>query len=114
MGDLPELLLNVSTLFPKLEYLSLLNNPVCPSVYFEHSNERLYKRYRQRVLARLPELKLIDTTPVTREERESASRLQAIARPKAGSDDLDPGDSGEPEARGMSFAGEPVAEPAAF
>lgn len=81
---LDTLLSDIAKLFPKLEYLSLLNNPVAPAVYFESGNEAPYVRFRKQVIQHLPLLKQLDTTDVTKEERDEAdiSPQMLIARPK--------------------------------
>ena len=69
---------------PKLEYLSLLGNPLCPDVYFEDSNESRYTRFRHTIIYNLPNLTYLDTTLVTPEERQEAQKrgkFLKIAKP---------------------------------
>lgn len=105
------LLFRVKQLFPNLEYLSVLRNPINPAVYFGTENEKPYKRFRRRILQELPNLRVIDTQDVTEQEREQA-KLQpkyVISRPShEGEENTD-----DEEPRKLSFTEEKIA-PAAF
>jgi len=105
------LLFQVKQLFPNLEYLSLLRNPINPAVYFGTENEKPYQRFRRRILQELPNLRVIDTQDVTKNEREDAKRQPKylIARPSQDEEE----NSEDDEPRGVSFTEEKIA-PAAF
>jgi hypothetical protein len=78
---------SVATLFPQLEYLSMMRNPCCPA-FFVISEEKQedYRRHREFVLYKLPTLKFLDATAISEEERLTANRrggfLGAKAKPK--------------------------------
>ncbi|KAK2956393.1 putative Leucine-rich melanocyte differentiation-associated protein [Blattamonas nauphoetae] len=59
---------------PNLRFLSMLNNEACPN-YFFHRSPQEYQDYRFFVISRLPNLSILDTTPVTEEERLQAQTL---------------------------------------
>eukprot|EP01097_Dermamoeba_algensis_P000880 TRINITY_DN1324_c0_g1_i3.p1 TRINITY_DN1324_c0_g1~~TRINITY_DN1324_c0_g1_i3.p1 ORF type:complete len:237 (-),score=43.90 TRINITY_DN1324_c0_g1_i3:95-805(-) len=66
-----------------LSYLSMLKNPACPN-YFTGKDQEDYKRYRLFVLHRVPNLKFLDSSPVSAQEKKDAERighLMAVARP---------------------------------
>lgn len=72
---------SVSGAFPKLNYLSMLKNPCCPN-YFVGKDNATYQKYRYSVLARIPGLKFLDSSPITAEERAEAQKIAAkTARP---------------------------------
>jgi hypothetical protein len=58
--------------FPSLSILSLLNNPACPN-YFNGGTPRQYADYRLYLLSRIPALTVIDSTPVSAQERAEAA-----------------------------------------
>ncbi|KAH7829628.1 putative leucine-rich repeat-containing protein [Monocercomonoides exilis] len=62
----------VRTNMPSLRFLSMLSNEACPN-YFFHRSPQEYQDYRYYVISRLPTLSILDTTPVSDEER-----LQAL------------------------------------
>ncbi|XP_046455986.1 leucine-rich melanocyte differentiation-associated protein-like [Daphnia pulex] len=74
IADLDHLLLNLKRMAPKLRFLSLLGNCACPhqlmGLNYDDSD---YHRYRCYVIYCLPTLKFLDSTPVTRGEREEAA-----------------------------------------
>jgi len=74
IDDFELILQQIKSLFPNLEYLSVLRNPINPAIYFGAENEKPYYRFRRRILQALPELKVIDTQDVTSKEREDARR----------------------------------------
>lgn len=65
--DLEDLLDNLQKKFPNLRYLSMINNPCCPSVL-----DTTYQRYRNYIIYRLKSLKFLDFREVTDIERKSA------------------------------------------
>ena len=84
LNDMARLVNVLKKQCPKLEYLSLLRNPICPDVYFEDSNESRYTRYRHTVLYNLPHLTYLDTTGVTIDEKQAAEKrgkFLKIAKP---------------------------------
>mmetsp|Transcript_18486 Transcript_18486/g.71374 ORF Transcript_18486/g.71374 Transcript_18486/m.71374 type:complete len:234 (-) Transcript_18486:98-799(-) len=69
--------------YPNLTYLSMLKNPACPN-FFTGKQQEEYKRYRLFVLHNLPDLKFLDASPVTAEEKAQAAstgRLMAVVKP---------------------------------
>ncbi|XP_006818104.1 leucine-rich melanocyte differentiation-associated protein-like [Saccoglossus kowalevskii] len=61
---------------PSLEYLSLLGNIACPNeLSAPDKDEEDYQRYRYFVLYRLPNLKFLDSNPVSYNERCEAKRV---------------------------------------
>eukprot|EP01083_Nonionella_stella_P041412 112282_1 len=57
---------------PHLEYLSLLFNPICPTM--DPSTESLHRRYRLTVIYYLPNVSYLDTEEVQFKERQEAMR----------------------------------------
>jgi len=74
IDDLELILQQVKSLFPNVEYLSVLRNPINPAIYFGTENEKPYYRFRRRILQELPNLKVIDTQNVSDKERENSAR----------------------------------------
>jgi len=74
IDDLELILQQIKSLFPNVEYLSVLRNPINPAIYFGTENEKPYYRFRRRILQELPNLKVIDTQNVADTERESSAR----------------------------------------
>jgi len=72
IDDFELILQEVQSLFPNLEYLSMLRNPINPAIYFGSENEKPYYRFRRRILQEMPNLRVIDTQDVTAKEREDA------------------------------------------
>jgi len=71
---LDEFVAKIKTAFPKLRFFSMLKNPACPNTLMG-GDEEDYKRYRYRVVFLLPELKFLDSTPVTAAEVKEAKRV---------------------------------------
>jgi len=84
IDDFEQVLQKINSLFPNLEYLSMLRNPINPAIYFGGENEKPYDRYRRKILQEMPNLKVIDTLDVTAKEREDAKSHPKflIARPQ--------------------------------
>jgi len=84
IDDVEQILQKIKSLFPNLEYLSMLRNPINPAIYFGSENEKPYDRFRRKILQDLPNLKVIDTLHVTAKEREDAKSHPKflIARPQ--------------------------------
>jgi len=96
--------------YPSLTYLSMLKNPACPN-FFTGRDADDYQRYRYYVLHRLPQLRFLDSTAVSDDERREAARighLQLPARPDASQQEkLD----AEQSARAAASAAEQAAQP---
>jgi len=80
IADLKLFLDSVQEAFPNLRFLSMLKNPACPN-YFTGKDSDDYQRYRYYVLFRLRQLKFLDSTPVTDQERSEAIRVGSFALP---------------------------------
>jgi len=80
ISDLKLFLDSVQGAFPNLRFLSMLKNPACPN-YFTGRDSDDYQRYRYYVLYRLRQLKFLDSTPVTDQERSEAVRVGSFALP---------------------------------
>jgi len=66
---------------PSLEYLSLLFNPICPTI---DGTDNLHTRYRLTVIYHLPRVTFLDTERVRRSERKEAmkrGKFLAVAKP---------------------------------
>ncbi|KAK4014667.1 leucine-rich melanocyte differentiation-associated protein isoform X1 [Daphnia magna] len=73
ISDLDHLLGNLKKCAPRLRFLSLLGNSACPHQLMGLDyDDNDYHRYRCYVIYCLPSLKFLDSTTVTREEREEA------------------------------------------
>jgi len=72
IDDFEGILQRIKLLFPNLQYLSMLRNPINPAIYFGGENEKPYDRYRRKILQEMPNLRVIDTLDVTDKEREDA------------------------------------------
>ena len=67
---------------PNLEYLSLLFNPICPTM--DDSTQQLHKRYRLTVIYHLPHVTFLDTEQVKFAERQEAmkrGKFLIVAKP---------------------------------
>ena len=67
---------------PVLEYLSLLFNPMCPTM--DPSTEQLHTRYRLTVIYHLPSVTFLDTEAVQMKERQEAmkrGKFLIVAKP---------------------------------
>ncbi|KAM4636747.1 leucine-rich melanocyte differentiation-associated protein [Discoglossus pictus] len=86
MTDLESLLDTLTEAAPSLEYLSLLGNQACPNELVSlEKDENDYQRYRYYVLNKLPNLKFLDASKVTRKEREEAiarGAFMKVVKPK--------------------------------
>jgi len=80
ISDLKLFIDNIVAAFPNLSFLSMLKNPACPN-YFTGRDSDDYQRYRYYVLYRLRNLKFLDSTPVTDQERSEAIRIGSFALP---------------------------------
>ncbi|XP_063970421.1 leucine-rich melanocyte differentiation-associated protein-like [Lytechinus pictus] len=60
--------------FPKLKFLSMMNNPAAPS-FFNGGTFQQFQDYRQYVISQLPVLETLDDQPVTWDERQEAERI---------------------------------------
>eukprot|EP00041_Stephanoeca_diplocostata_P034278 m.1156268 g.1156268 ORF g.1156268 m.1156268 type:complete len:1107 (-) comp24493_c0_seq4:257-3577(-) len=67
--DLKRLLHMLQRSCPRLTFLSLISNGACPDGLIWGTSDDDYARYRQKVLAALPNLVFLDSTTVTDEER---------------------------------------------
>ena len=75
ISELEDFLSSLERLFPTLSYLSCLGNPCCPDQLTDAENtEDDYRRYRYYVIFRLPNLKFLDSKPVTPKEKREAQR----------------------------------------
>jgi len=74
ISDLEKFLPRVAAAFPHLTFLSLLKNPGCPNELTGKDQDD-YRRYRIFVIYRLPNLKFLDSSPVTEWERNEAKRV---------------------------------------
>eukprot|EP00020_Sapocribrum_chincoteaguense_P013772 CAMPEP_0170736240 /NCGR_PEP_ID=MMETSP0437-20130122/3512_1 /TAXON_ID=0 /ORGANISM="Sexangularia sp." /LENGTH=322 /DNA_ID=CAMNT_0011074595 /DNA_START=65 /DNA_END=1031 /DNA_ORIENTATION=- len=63
----------------RLEFLSLLKNHCCPNALVGKESDD-YRRYRYYVLHRLPQLRFLDSTKVTADERAEAARVGQFLR----------------------------------
>lgn len=74
ISDTEGLLKQLKSCYPSLTFLSLLGNAACPNELVL-KDEDDYKRYRYYVLFNLPNLKFLDSRPVTEAERAEALRV---------------------------------------
>lgn len=79
IGDTEKLLMQVKSNCPKLRFLSLLGNEACPNELMM-KDEDDYKRYRYFVLYHLPDLKFLDSRPVSQFELQEAARVGQFMR----------------------------------
>ncbi|XP_063291437.1 leucine-rich melanocyte differentiation-associated protein isoform X1 [Pelobates fuscus] len=86
LTDLDHLLDSVASAAPALEYLSLLGNQACPNGLVSiEKDEDDYQRYRYFVLYKLPNLKFLDASKVTKKEHEEAisrGAFMKVVKPK--------------------------------
>lgn len=86
--DLDKLLDILCKCTPRLDYLSLLGNPVCPNELM-HGDEEDYQNYRYSVINRLKCLKFLDSRPVLDTERRDAqNRVKIVQVVKALQEDI--------------------------
>lgn len=85
-SELTKLVKELKERFPKLTYLSLLKNPVCPDLYFtRNGNLAQYKKYRRTILHSLRRLECLDARPLSKDDKADAKRngkYLAVAKPK--------------------------------
>lgn len=77
--DIEPLVASIKTSFPSVQFLSMLKNPACPNSLVG-GDEDDYKRYRLRVVHLLPQLKFLDSSPVTAAEKKEAVRVGAFLK----------------------------------
>jgi len=77
--DLDKFLDTLCKCTPRLDYLSLLGNPVCPNELM-HGDEEDYQNYRYIVINRLNCLKFLDSRPVLETERCDAQNRVKVAQ----------------------------------
>ena len=76
-SDLPSLVTDLAVKFPSLKELSMIRNPACPGFSSLTKNEeRENKRYRLYTIAHLPNLIMLDCSPVSKAERAEALRVE--------------------------------------
>ncbi|XP_004364244.2 hypothetical protein CAOG_03405 [Capsaspora owczarzaki ATCC 30864] len=76
IANLAEFIEGASASFPELEYLSMMNNPAAPS-FFNGGTVEQYNDYRLFVISHFPQLKTLDDTPISDQERASAKKVYA-------------------------------------
>lgn len=85
-SELSKLASQLKERFPKLTYLSLLKNPLCPDLYFSRKGSTAqYKKYRRTIVYSLKRLQCLDARPLTKEDHADAKRngkFLAAAKPK--------------------------------
>ncbi|KAG2394109.1 hypothetical protein C9374_003873 [Naegleria lovaniensis] len=72
--DLKQFLEKVAIHFPNLKIFSMLKNEACPNFFTGGSAEQ-YEQYRLFVVSRLPNLQVLDSSTVTKSEREIAKKM---------------------------------------
>eukprot|EP00051_Salpingoeca_urceolata_P014519 m.184952 g.184952 ORF g.184952 m.184952 type:complete len:824 (-) comp18108_c0_seq7:220-2691(-) len=98
---------------PRLTFLSLLGNQACPNGLVQQTaTEQDYAQYRLKIIAAFPNLKFLDSTPVTNEER-----MRALAAPSAAAEPRQQPQQAssqptQPTPPATSEATEPAASPA--
>jgi len=70
--DINTIVDQLASLFPSLQYLSMLKNPACPDMYTDDSQSEPYQRYRYYLIHRLPSLQFLDALPISPQERSEA------------------------------------------
>jgi len=115
IDDLELILQQIKSLFPNVEYLSVLRNPINPAIYFGTENEKPYYRFRRQILKELPNLKVIDTQNVADKERGNSRRKPKCSVSGRSHDEEEEVDQKNEHARGrkQSYYNEKIA-PAAF
>jgi len=78
--DLKLFLDNLSDKFPQLTYLSMIKNPACPNEITGKDSDD-YQRYRLYVLYRLKNLRFLDSSPVSGDEKKEAQRVGYLSLP---------------------------------
>ncbi|XP_022255285.1 leucine-rich melanocyte differentiation-associated protein-like [Limulus polyphemus] len=72
-ADLYRLMNQLSSCYPNLQYLSLLDNPA-----YLNKDKDDYQKYRYYVIHKFPKLKFLDSTRVTTQERIKAKKISAF------------------------------------
>ena len=115
IDDLASAMDAVSRLYPKLTFLSLMRNPCSPGLAgflgdaerASEGDEDALQRYRLYVIYRLPHLRVLDCSDVTKKEQEMARRRgQFMATRKPSQKDEISGGGG-----GVEHESEPVVAP---
>lgn len=78
--DLKMFIDNIKDKFPQLTYMSMIKNPACPNEITGKDSDD-YQRYRLYVLYRLKNLRFLDSSPVTEEEKREANRVGHLSLP---------------------------------
>ncbi|XP_033110386.1 leucine-rich melanocyte differentiation-associated protein-like [Anneissia japonica] len=83
ISNLSVIVEKLRTRFPKLKYLSLMNNPGAPS-FFNGGTYQQYMDYRHYVISQLPSLETLDDQFINMEERLEAVRIykQMVSKKK--------------------------------
>jgi len=71
--DLKGFIDSISDKLPQLTFLSMLKNPACPNGLIAGKDSDDYRLYRLYVLYRIKNLRFLDSTPVTDEEKKDAA-----------------------------------------
>jgi len=83
---LENLISQIKYCMPSLKFLSLLGNKACPTQLIDfEKDENDYKRYRYFVLYYLPDLRFLDSKPVSNDELETAltkGKFTKVIRPR--------------------------------
>merc|ERR1712129_250126 len=82
LQNLNSLLLILKRQCPNLEYLSLLFNPLCPTM--DASTEQLHTRYKLTVIYHLPQINYLDTQQISLKDRKEAmkrGKYLVVAKP---------------------------------
>ena len=77
--NLSQFLEKVKVVCPNLLYFSMMKNKACPN-FFTGGSPETYQDYRYFVISRLPKLKVLDSTPVTEQERQQAIQHYATLK----------------------------------
>jgi len=78
--DLRVFIDNIKDKFPQLTYMSMIKNPACPNEITGKDSDD-YQRYRLYVLYRLKDLRFLDSSPVTEDEKREALRVGHLSLP---------------------------------
>ncbi|EGD76907.1 leucine-rich repeat-containing protein [Salpingoeca rosetta] len=78
LTDVSPLLAQIKAKTPNLKFLSLLWNIACPNELMQKEEED-YRQYRLQVLYQLPNLKFLDSSPVTEKEVQAAKQAGDFA-----------------------------------
>jgi len=82
ISNLSTFIENIVESLPNLKYLSMLRNEACPN-YFNGGTPKSYDDYRHFVISQIKTLSHLDSTPVSDQERQAASRKYFDATPSA-------------------------------